>query len=92
VADDLINVKLDDVKALARALQHYGEKMKQANKEASNAIARAHWHDKQKDQFETRYRDFQRRINSFVDGEIKEMSKSLNRLASDLDHIRSRRM
>ena len=91
MADDLINVKPDDVRKLARSLERFGQQITQANKEAMNAINAAHWHDSQKDKFESRYRDFQKRMNGFVSGEINEMTKSLNRLASELDRIRSHR-
>lgn len=90
--DDLINVKPDDVRKLARSLERYGEQMIQANKDAARAISRAYWHDPQKEKFESRYKEFQKRLNSFVGGEIKEMTSSLSRLASELDRIRSHRL
>ena len=91
MADDLVNVKPDDVRKLARSLERFGQQMNQASKEASNAIRAAHWHDNQKAKFEARYSEFQKRMNGFVSGEIKEMINSLNRLATDLDRVRSHR-
>jgi len=89
MSGDLINVKPDDVRKLARALERFGQQMTQANKEAMSAISAAYWHDSQKEKFEARYRDFHKRINGFVSGEISEMTGSLNRLASELDRVRS---
>lgn len=91
VSDDLVNARPADVRKLAKSLEQFGQKMAQASKEANRAIGAAYWHDSQKDRFEARYRDLQKRVNGFVSSEVRDMVTSLNRLAADLERVRGHR-
>jgi chemotaxis regulatin CheY-phosphate phosphatase CheZ len=91
MASDLVNVRPEDVKKLAKALERFEQRIKQATKEARHAIDSANWNDPQKAKFEGRYKDFQKRTNSYVEGEVHQMVKSLNQLAAKVEQIQRHR-
>jgi F0F1-type ATP synthase membrane subunit b/b' len=86
---DAVHADPADVKKLASALQQYHQKITDASKQAQQAIGRADWHDRQKQQFEGKFKDFQRQTDRFVGSQVKEFVKQLNALASDLEKARS---
>jgi hypothetical protein len=88
---DAVNADPADVKKLASALQHYQQQIADASKQARQAIERAHWQDRQKQQFESRFRDFQGQTDRFVGAQVKDFVKQLNALAGDLERARSHR-
>ncbi|RKQ93824.1 hypothetical protein C8N24_3698 [Solirubrobacter pauli] len=88
---DAVVADPDDVKRLARELETYRSKIQDASKQAQNAINRANWKDRQKQQFEDKFRDFQRQTDRFVDAQVKDFVKQLNALAHDLEKARSHR-
>ena len=77
---------------MAAALSNYQKEVNAAGKRVQSALCAADWNDKQKDGFETRYRDLQKSIDRFMSGEVQTMVKSLNELARRLEDIRSMRM
>lgn len=91
MSSDLVNVKPEDVRKLAHALDQFAQQMRDANKQARRAVDAAQWNDRRKDQFLARYSDFGKRLDGFVSGEIRDMVKSLNALAVDLERVRSHR-
>jgi glycyl-tRNA synthetase beta subunit len=91
MSSDLVNVRPEDVKKLAKSLERYEQVIKQANKDAAKAISDARWDDGQKHKFDARFRDFQRRTNGYVEGEVRQMVKSLHQLASRLEQIQQQR-
>jgi hypothetical protein len=91
MSSDLVNVRPDDVKKLARALEQYERAIKQANKDAAKALNGVHWDDAQKHKFDDRFKDFQRRTNGYVEGEVRQMVKSLYQLASRLSEIQKQK-
>lgn len=91
MSSDLVHADPNDVRKLAKALERFQREITDISKQARRAIDRANWHDRQKDQFTARYKDFERRTNSFVGGEVKQMVHALNNLATQLDRARSQR-
>lgn len=91
MSPDGVHADPKDVRKLARALEQFEQQVMQVSKQGRKAIDQANWHDSQKEQFARRYDDFQRRTTSFVGGEVKQMIKSLNLLAGDLERAQSRR-
>lgn len=91
MSSDQVNADPADVRKLAKALQQYETKIMDLNKQTLRAIDQARWNDRQKDQFASRYKDFNKRTNSFVSGEVRDMVRSLNALAHDLDRAKSHR-
>lgn len=91
MSGDLVHANPGDVRKLAKSLQQYEQKVVDASKQAQKAIDRANWNDRQKSQFEERYRNFHKQTNSFVATQVRDFVKSLNALASDLERARSRR-
>ena len=92
MSNDGVNASSEDVKKLAAALSKYQSEVLSAAKQVQSALGAANWHDRQKDQFEQRYRDLQKGIDRFLSNEVQSMVKSLNELARRLDEIRSMRM
>jgi soluble cytochrome b562 len=88
---DAVHADPADVRRLAKAMEQYQQRVNEASKQARQAINHANWKDKQKQQFESRFRDFQHKTDSFVGAEVKDFVKKLNALASDLDRARSHR-
>jgi|GEM_PF-5689934 len=88
---DLVHADPADVKKLARALEQYQQRINEASKQARHAINRANWKDKQKYQFEDRFRNFQKQTDHFVGAQVKDFVKQLNALAADLERARSHR-
>jgi hypothetical protein len=89
---DIVNASPADVKKLADALHAYKKEVEAASKRVQGALNSANWHDPQKQRFEARYRDFQRGINSFMNGEVDAMAKALHDLAGKLAEIKSVRL
>lgn len=92
MSSDGVNASPGDVKKLAAALTRYQRDVGAAGKAVQGALNSANWHDRQKDQFEARYRDLQKTLDRFMSTEVQEMVKSLNELARRLEEIRSMRM
>jgi hypothetical protein len=88
---DAVNADPADVKKLARALEQYQARVNDASKQAQQAINHANWNDRQKQQFEDKFRDFQRQTDRFVGAQVKDFVKQLNALAGDLERARSHR-
>lgn len=88
---DLVNASPADVRKLAKALELYEQKLTEVTKQAERAINSANWRDGQKDKFEAKFKDFSKQSNRFISGEVKQMVKSLNGLASDLERARDHR-
>jgi hypothetical protein len=86
---DRVNASPADIKKLAAALGAYKREVSAAGKKVQGALAAANWHDPQKHQFEGRYRDLQRSIDGFLNGEVDAMIKNLNTLAAKLAEIQS---
>lgn len=91
MSSDVVHADPADVKRLAKSLQQFEQRITQVTKEGLRAIERANWHDRQKDQFTARYKDFNKRTTSFVGGEVKQMVSSLNKLATQLEKAQSQR-
>ncbi len=91
MSSDQVNADPADVRKLAAALHDLERKVLEATKQAHQAIDRANWHDRQKQMFETRYRDFHKHTTSFVSGQVREFAKSLNALAADLERAKAHR-
>lgn len=86
-----VNVRADDVKKLASALQKYEKQVMQAGKDFQKALESASWNDPQKARFASKFSDFQKKINGFVANDSKPMIKYLNeyaRRASDMSGMR----
>lgn len=92
MSSDGVNASPEDVKKLAAALTKYHADVTAAGRHVQGALSSANWHDRQKDQFEARYRDLQKSLDRFMSNEVQAMVKSLNDLARRLDDIRSMRM
>lgn len=88
---DLVNADPNDVKALARELERYQQQISEINKRAQQAINRARWNDKQKQQFEQSFRNFQQQTDRFVGSNVRDFVKKLNALAHDLERAKSHR-
>jgi F0F1-type ATP synthase membrane subunit b/b' len=86
---DLVHADPADVKKLTRALQQYQQRINEASKQARQAINRANWKDKRKQQFEDKFRNFQKQTDNFVGAQTKDFIKQLNALAADLERARS---
>lgn len=91
-ADGGVHASPDDVRKLAAALGKYQQEVSDAGKKVRGALSAANWHDRQKDQFEARYKDLQRSLDRFLATEVQTLAKSLSELARRLDEIRSMRM
>jgi hypothetical protein len=92
MANDTVNASPADVRRLASALGAYKQEVVAAEKKVRAALGSANWHDSRKAQFESRYRDLQKRIDSFMSSEVDQMVKQLHDLARRLDEIRAIRM
>ena len=92
MSSDLVHASPDDVRKLAAALERYERDVLAITKQAKTAIDRANWHDPQKDRFVARFNDFQKRTNSFMGGEVRQMSRGLRKLAEHLDRARNMRI
>lgn len=92
MSSDGVNASPEDVKKLAAALSRYHADVTAAGKQVQGALSSANWHDRQKDQFEARYRDLQKTLDRFMSKEVQGMVKSLNELARRLEDVRSMRM
>jgi hypothetical protein len=88
---DLVHADPNDVKKLASALRKYEEEVMAASRKALQAIERANWQDRQKQQFASSYRDFHRQTEHFVRGRVRDFVKSLNSLADDLERAKRHR-
>jgi hypothetical protein len=88
---DLVNASPTDIKKLAGALGAYKKEVEAASKRVQGALNAANWHDPQKDKFEAHYRDLQRGLSGFLNGEVDGMVKNLNALAQKLAEIQSMR-
>jgi hypothetical protein len=82
----------ESVRMLAAALTRYQRDVSAAGRAVTAALARANWHDRQKQQFEERYRELQHTLDRFMATEAQSMTARLNDLARRLDEIRSMRM
>jgi hypothetical protein len=89
---DLVNADPADIRKLAAALESYRRQVTEAGSSARKALDAAHWHDRQKQAFEARYRDLQRHLDSFMSTEVATMVRTLNELARKLDDIKRMRM
>lgn len=89
---DQVNASPADLRKLASALSAYQQQVKAASKQVRGALDHANWNDSRKAQFESRYKDLDRRIDGFLSGEVAQMIKSLKELARKLDDIRSTRL
>lgn len=87
-----VNASSKDVRKLASALKQYKEESKQVGRRVDGAIRSANWRDRNKDQFEARYRDFTKQMDRFMSTQVDEMVKSLNNLAQKLEEIERMRM
>lgn len=92
MSTDGVHASPEDVKKLAAALKKYQTEVSAAGKRVQGALSSANWHDRQKDQFEARYRDLQKTLDRFMSSEVQAMVKGLTELARRLDEIRSMRM
>lgn len=92
MTNDAVNASPADVRKLATALGSYQREVVAASNKVRGALGSANWHDSRKSQFETRYQDVQKRIDSFMSGEVDQMIKQLNELARRLDEIRNIRL
>jgi hypothetical protein len=90
--DGGVHADPDAVRALASALARYQREVNTAGRAVTAALARANWHDRQKQQFEERYRELQHGIDRFMATEAQSMIVRLNDLARRLDEIRSMRI
>jgi len=88
---DAVHADPADVKRLAKEMQRYQQRIKEASQQAQSAINRANWKDGQKQRFESRFRDHQKQTSRFVDAQVKDFVKQLNALANDLERARSHR-
>jgi uncharacterized phage infection (PIP) family protein YhgE len=88
---DAVHADPADVKKLAKAMQQYQQRVNEASKQARKAIDQANWKDRQKQQFEGSFRNFQKQTDRFVGSQVKDFVKQLNALAADLEKARSRR-
>lgn len=91
MSSDLVHADPKDVRKLAKALERFEQQITEVTKEGMRAIDQANWHDGRKDMFSARYRDFHKRTHSFVGGEVKQMVRALNELATKLEHASSQR-
>jgi uncharacterized protein YukE len=89
---DQIHASPQDIRKLATSLNAYKQDVSAASNRVQGALSHANWHDSRKEQFEGKYRDLRKKIDSFMSGEVDQMIKDLNRLASQLDEIRNVRM
>ena len=80
------------MRKLATSLKRYQDEMRQASKSVEKAIAAANWHDRQKDQFVSRFHDHNKQVNRFVNDQVNEMVKWLTALASKLEDIERMKM
>ena len=92
MADDGVHASPTDIRKLAGALTAYKGEVSAASKRVQGALGSANWHDSRKQQFEARYKDLQKQIDRFMQGEVDQMVKSLNELARRLEEIRSVKM
>ncbi len=92
MSNDGVNASPHDVKRLATTLAKYQSDVVAAGRAVQSALSSANWHDLQKDQFESRYRDLQKTLDRFMSTEVQEMVKSLNEFARRLEEIRSMKM
>lgn len=91
MSSDRVNASPSDIRKLARALHEFENRITEVTKQGRRAIDGAYWHDRQKDRFVTLYKEFHDRTNRFVAMEVKQMVKSLNALATDLERARDHR-
>lgn len=89
---DMVNASPEDVRRLAAALNAYKQEVGAASRTVRGALGSANWHDSRKSQFESRYRDLEKRIDGFLSSEVDDMVKMLHDLARRLDDIRNIRM
>lgn len=68
MANEGVNASPADVRKLATALGSYQREVVAASKKVHGALGSANWHDSGKAQFEARYKDLQKRIDSFMSG------------------------
>lgn len=92
MSNDGVVASPQDIRRLATSLTRYKQEVSAASKQVQGALNQADWHDRRKDQFETTYRDLQKKIESFMSGEVDQMVKGLNQLASKLEDIQNVRM
>lgn len=87
-----VNASSVDVRRLGAALRRYEQDVKQVSRRVEGAIRAANWHDRKKEQFEIRYRDFQKGVDRFMSSQVQEMVRSLNDLAQKLEEIERMKM
>lgn len=87
---DLVNADPNDLRSLARELERFGQQTKDLCKQTQRSLDRCRWNDRQKQQFEQRFREAQRQLERFSSQEVAQMVKALNAHASDLERVRSR--
>lgn len=89
---DQVHASPQDIRRLATALCSFKNDVSSAAKRVQGALGAANWHDQRKAQFEGRYRDLQKQIDRFMSGEVEQMVKALNQLASKLEEIQNIRL
>jgi hypothetical protein len=87
-----VNADPESVRGLARALARYQREVADAGRRVRGALTDARWKDPQKDDFERHYQDLQQKLDRFMEREVQDMIKSLNRLAGQLEEILDKRM
>ena len=92
MASDHVHASSADLKRLATALENYQKEVVGASKKVRGALNAANWHDARKTQFEAKYAEHQKRVDSFMTGEVDQMAKALRDLARKLDEIKQVRM
>lgn len=92
MSNEVVNASPADIRKLAAALNAYRQEVTTASKRVRSALGSANWHDGRKAQFESHYQDLQKRIDTFMSGEVDQMVKALNDLARRLEDIRSLRL
>jgi len=89
---DQVHASPQDIRKLAAVLTSFKNEVTSASKRVNGALGSANWHDQRKAQFEGRYKDLQRQLDRFMSGEVDQMVKALNQLASKLEEIRDVRL
>ena len=92
MSSDVVHASATDVRRLASALTAYKQEVSLASRKARAALNAANWRDARKMQFEARYQDLQKHIDSFMSAEIDQMVRDLNEFARRLDDVRNTRM
>ena len=87
-----VDANAEDLRRLAHALEAYKKEVIGSASKVRGALRSAKWNDNRKTQFESRLNDVQKRLDSFMNGEVDQMVKSLRAYAHQLDEISKMRM